>query len=67
MFIVKDSKSHFALVEAILRIAPEITRGIGPGHTFHLEGTGSASWGGLARLVFAISRAGLPDILYQTQ
>lgn len=54
---VGNPTSALDLAEAILRIAPEVSRGSGAGHTFHLAGAGSASWCGLARHIFEISRA----------
>lgn len=45
--------SALDLASAILRIAPDLTEG----GTYHLCGTGSVTWCGFARQIFAVSRA----------
>jgi dTDP-4-dehydrorhamnose reductase len=51
---VGNPTSALDLAEAILRIVPHI--GDGAGATFHLGGSGSTSWCGLAKQVFEASR-----------
>lgn len=51
---VGNPTSALDLAEAILRIAPRI--GDGAGGTFHVAGSGSVSWCGLAKHVFEASR-----------
>ncbi|MDP1699417.1 MAG: dTDP-4-dehydrorhamnose reductase [Aestuariivirga sp.] len=51
---VGSPTSALDLAEAILRIAS--CAGVGSGATFHVAGSGSVSWCGLARHVFEVSR-----------
>lgn len=51
---VGNPTSALDLAEAILRIAPHV--GDGAGATFHLAGSGSTSWCGLAKQIFEVSR-----------
>jgi dTDP-4-dehydrorhamnose reductase len=48
--------SALDLAEAILRIAPRVREKAGAGATFHVAGSGSTSWCGLAKQVFETSR-----------
>lgn len=53
---VGNPTSALDLAEVILRIAPRVREKDGAGATFHIAGSGSASWCGLAKHVFAMSR-----------
>lgn len=44
------------IADALLRVAPELAAG-GAGGTYHLCGTGSTSWCGFARMIFAEAAA----------
>lgn len=48
--------SAIDIADALLRIAPDLTAG-GAGGTYHLCGTGSTTWCGFARAIFALSAA----------
>lgn len=50
--------SALDIADAILRLAPGLTRDGGPGGTYHLCGEGSTTWCGFARFIFETS-AGL--------
>ena len=52
---VGNPTSALDLAEAILRIAPRVKEGAGA--TFHVAGSGSVSWCGLAKHVFETSRS----------
>ena len=53
---VGNPTSALDLAEAILRIAPRVREKAGAGATFHVAGSGSTSWCGLAKQVFETSR-----------
>jgi dTDP-4-dehydrorhamnose reductase len=53
---VGNPTSALDLAEAIFRIAPRVREKVGAGATFHVAGSGSTSWCGLAKQIFETSR-----------